>query len=400
MIKVSAPGRADLFNTHQDYKGLPVVPAALGIRTYIEGERDKSGNIYVYSENIAREGGDPEDAFSLEEIKLKGRWSDYIKAVVKALVEGGYNIKGAKLKIFSNVPVASGLASSAALLVATATWFNYAYNLNLTRKEIAEITYKAEHDIMGIPCGRLDQYGSSFGWIIKLETRPPYNVEQLPRKNLIFVVLNSGIKHSTKAIHPVRQAEINEGLRKLLNMDIPKSLRAKLANSFDKVMWEEISEDEIKPFLDELPDKSAKRILFTLRMHRSTEVALKLLRFEKVRIDEARFTILDEDLEKVRSAPAEKRDLYLLGAIMNYQHHLLRDLYEVSLPELEEMRNGMLETGALGVKISGAGLGGALIALVENEEIGKRVVEAGISAGGKEGWVLPLDEGARLERGE
>ena len=66
---------------------------------------------------------------------------------------------------------------------------------------------------MGIPCGRLDQYASSYGWIVKLETKPPYRIEELPMRELVFVGADSGIQKSTAEVHPLRQREIDEGLR-------------------------------------------------------------------------------------------------------------------------------------------------------------------------------------------
>lgn len=86
----------------------------------------------------------------------------------------------------------------------------------------------------------------------------------------------------------------------------------------------------------------------------------------------------------------------LLGGLINYQHVLLRDFYEVSTPELEIIRARALEAGALGVKISGAGMGGSLLALVEGEEEGRRVLHQTRSIV-KRGWVVSVDEGARID---
>jgi len=89
-------------------------------------------------------------------------------------------------------------------------------------------------------------------------------------------------------------------------------------------------------------------------------------------------------------------DVSELARIINYQHELLRDYYDVSLPEIEELRNVMLKTGALGVKISGAGLGGCLIGLIPSIEVGEKVISEAISIGAKAGWIVSPDEGARI----
>jgi len=76
---------------------------------------------------------------------------------------------------------------------------------------------------------------------------------------------------------------------------------------------------------------------------------------------------------------------------------MLRDLYDLSLPELEAICSSSLEAGAYGAKISGAGMGGSIIALVRNEEEGRKVVDAGLLVGAKNGWVSRVGEGVGVE---
>ena len=130
-IAVSAPGRVDLFNTHQDYKGLPVVPAAVGLRTLVSGEPSDWRRLTVYSARVfpyaaarVRQGakigmGEAWKEFDIDEAEFTGEWSDYVKACVRVLIGHGYKIRGGSLEIKSAIPVASGLASSAALEVST-----------------------------------------------------------------------------------------------------------------------------------------------------------------------------------------------------------------------------------------------------------------------------------------
>jgi galactokinase len=381
--KSSAPGRADFLNTHQDYKGLPVVPAALNLRTYCWGE--PSEEFRIKSLNLERMGEECEDCFEVRINSMEPGWfGNYFRGVVNVLLKRGYKIGGMRVTIDSQVPVGSGLSSSAALEVAFLKLLDSTYGLGLDKREIAELAFEAETREVGVPCGRLDQYGCSFGGIIKLECRPPFHVEELPRRDLIFAVVDSGIRHSTAEIHPVRQREINEGLRILAQ-------RVKgIGTEYNTVKWEELNEEEIAPFLEELPPKPRMRILFTLRQQQLTELGLRLLRGER---------IPEEEIDKLLGPEARKlREMELLGEVMNQQHALLRDLYEVSLPQLERLREACLEAGALGVKLSGAGMGGSLIALVESEEIGKKVVEEAKGEGARDGWVSGIGEGVREEK--
>ena len=375
-IVASAPGRADFLNTHQDYKGLPVVPIAISLRTYVFATRKLKNEFRIISLNLKEEGREYLDYFKLNNINLKGnKWfGDYLRAVILALKKiGKLSGSGLEVVIDSEVPVASGLASSAALEVAFTKLLDEYYGLNLSKKDIAEISYRAEREIMGVPCGRLDQYGSSYGGAILLYPKPPIKVERLPLRNVKIVIVDTGIKHSVSEIHPRRQEEINKGLRTLLTLDqLPQTIREKLGPSYDNSRWEEIKLKELLPYLNFLDEGSAKRIIFTIKMNESTKRALEIIRRGYAKLEK-------------------------LGEIVNEQHELLRDLYEVSLPEIERIRDSMLKAGALGVKISGAGLGGSLIGIVRSEDHGRIVLESAVKSGAKRGWVVDVDEGVRVD---
>lgn len=384
---VSAPGRADFLNTHQDYKGLPVVPIAVNLRTYAVALRELPDRFEVVSLNMKRDGRPYLDRFPLEpQLKGGGWFGDYLRACLLALKQAGYRVdKGLSVVLDSDVPAGGGLGSSAALEVAFLKLLDVCMGFGLSKGELAELAFKAENVIMGIPCGRLDQYGSSYGRAILLNTRPPYDVKELPIRDIKLVVADSGIKHRVAAIHPVRQAEIERGLEQLLSLpDLPQALRSLLGRRYWEPQWERLNLQVLEPYLRKIDPKAADRIRFSLLMHESTLMALKLIEFG---------ALSQEDIELIGVEPTSGF-LETLGAILNRQHELLRDLYEVSLPELERIRNAMLSAGAYGVKISGAGLGGALIALTD-EERGTEVARAALRAGARRAWLVEVDEGAR-----
>lgn len=375
----SAPARADFLNTHQDYKGLPVVPIAVNLRTYFFAMNEINGKFKIISLNLKRQGVDYIDTFSIPKVNLKpGKWfGNYLRSVVIALqktIRKKFN-KGLEILIESEIPVASGLASSAALEVAFTKLLSEYYNLNLSLEEIAEISFIAENKIFGIPCGRLDQYGSSFGKAIVLYPKPPVKVETLPISDIDIIVVDSGIRHSVADIHPKRQEEINIGLKQLMESSIvPKNLKEKLGYRFDEPKWDKIKIEEIEKYLELINNISAKRILYTIKTHESTLKAIEIIKSGMI-----------------------KNKLEELGKIMNEQHEFMKDLYDLSLPKIEEIRNEMLNAGALGVKISGAGLGGCLIGIVKEKEEGNKIVESAIKAGATNGWILKIDEGVKAE---
>ncbi|MEM2341255.1 MAG: galactokinase family protein [Candidatus Bathyarchaeia archaeon] len=400
---VSSPGRADFLNTHQDYKGLPVVPAAINLRLYISANLSSGKSFNIKSLDLEMYNESSTDSFNvgINEMHKEKFFGNYLRGVVNVLVKRGFadKLRGMDVTIKSNIPIGSGLASSAALEVAFTELLNHAFNLGLSRRDVAEISFAAENIEVGIPCGRLDQYGVAFGGIIKLECRPPFNVEMLPFKNLIFAIIDSGIRHSTGDIHPKRQMEINSGLETLMRSEIvPKELKVKLGYRFDQPIWENISEEEIEDYLSILSITSRKRILFTLRMHRLTMMALKVLNFEEVNAEEYISLLGEDSWKKIQEGPKSELSYRIIGEIMNAQHALLRDFYDVSLPKIERICEAALDSGAYGAKISGAGMGGSIIALVKDEEVGRRVIEACLSAGARSGWVSSIGEGVRVEK--
>ncbi|MEM1608753.1 MAG: galactokinase family protein, partial [Ignisphaera sp.] len=111
-VVVSAPGRLDFLNTHQDYKGLPVVSVGINLRTYIAGRRTDEKSVEVYSGNLLDEGGEHFDKIELTSLEIlpKQKWfGNYLRAALIALLQKGYKVGGAKAWIRSWVPIASGL---------------------------------------------------------------------------------------------------------------------------------------------------------------------------------------------------------------------------------------------------------------------------------------------------
>jgi galactokinase len=185
-----------------------------------------------------------------------------------------------------------------------------------------------------------------------------------------------------------------------LESDISSSLRKKLAPTFDKVKWAAISEDEVRPFLQSMNQKDADRVVYTVKSNESTKSAIAILKKRRLPMKKLRSILGADRLQRLRGTPNKALRMRMVGAIMNYQHELLRDLYDVSLPELESVRSAALDAGAYGVKILGAGLGGSLIALVDSTENGPKFLQAAKAAGARQGWISSAVLGARIERGK
>jgi len=396
----SAPGRLDLLNTHQDYKGLSVVPVAINLRTFIYATPIEEEKIVIFAGDLAENGKVPKFEVDLKNPTERERSpAGYVAAVVrvtKRLLGERAKISGLKMFIRSDIPIGAGLASSGALEVATLTLFNGAFNFGLNKERIAEYSFLAESYEMGIPCGRLDQYASSYGGVIVLKQKPTINVEEIRNFPFSLVAIDSGEKHSTEAVHTQREREINDGLRLLLESDVPpKSFKKKLGNSCYETNWEGISRQELMKYLFLMPEEIAKRFLFTIDMNNSTELAISILKEGKVNVEKAKQVLNEERVIKLERS-GWKVDL-TFGEIVNYQHELLRDMYEVSTNKIERIRNYVLaSTPVLGIKISGAGMGGSLVAITRNKEEAEIVAREAQEAGAARAIVVSVDDGAKF----
>src|SRR2546427_9093612 len=135
-----APGRVNLIGEHTDYNDGFVMPAAIGFSTWVAvGLRDDR-KLSIFSESFS-DGIE----FDLDDSdqQLKGRWSNYATGVALALEQAGHHLHGASLRITSEVPMGSGLSSSAALEVATACALLANSGHNIDRTCLAKLCQRA-----------------------------------------------------------------------------------------------------------------------------------------------------------------------------------------------------------------------------------------------------------------
>ncbi len=356
MLQVSAPGRVCLFGEHQDYLKLSVIPAAITKRCYIQGEINTEGLIRlddrVYREilQIPLSIEHRQKGFKLED-------GDYLKAVLNVIIKNGFlQNKNPKLGfsgvLRNEVPQKSGLSSSAALLVAFTKLVDTMFQLNLDEIELGTIAYKAEHDELGIPCGQMDQLAASIGNLFHMECVEPPKISKITGSLPGLVVGDTMIPKSTNNVHSIRVKEITDAIS-YLNSQIDFNLHS---TTFEEV--EEILRNKNSIWF--------KRVRATLKNRDVTNIAYK-------------------ELQKSRP------DLQLLGSLLNEHQAYLRDDYEVSVQKIEDMLKAGMNAGALGGKLTGAGMGGSIIMLAPGKQ--QEVAKALTKAGGK-GYIVDIDEGA------
>ena len=332
-----APGRVNLIGEHVDYAGGLVLPAAIERSITLTGEPCDGGVVRI--ESIERRSVAEVDTANLGAVQHG--WARYLAAVLVELVDAGVSVSGYQGTVESDLPAGAGLSSSAALEVCLAGGLSRAFGAPLGGMELAELANRSELRAVGVPCGIMDQAASVFGLrdhallldCGTLEHRPVV----LPAE-LSLVILDSGVRRSLEGSpYGERRAEVTRAL------DV---LPAGAARS-----WE------------------PERALAHAGAAGLDERALRRLRH--VLTERGRVEGVVRALESSPIGPD-------LGRLFAAGHASLRDDFEVSVPELDQLVELAYEEGAVAARMTGGGFGGAVIALVQAENadaVGARVID-------------------------
>jgi len=204
---IVTPGRICLLGDKVDLLNKPVIAAAINKTLTINLE--KLDNKIVYeSQGLAKK----------YEFNLKEKYADtnfsYQNAVYELLkhkIRGGFICKDS-----TNLPIGAGVSSSAAISVGFTKALNKEFSLNLNDYEVAELAYKAEHDSLGISCGRMDQYSIAFGGVTFIKTGLAPKVERLKISSLPIIVANSNEPRSAKIVLNETMKLVNDKNEKML----------------------------------------------------------------------------------------------------------------------------------------------------------------------------------------
>lgn len=308
----------NLLGEHTDYNGGPVLPIAISRRTTVVAAPDDRWRFASASE-AAPASTDPDAPF-------QGHWTDYLSGVVRELRALGAAPAGARLTVSSTIPIGAGLSSSAALTVAGAAGLAALARKRLPNAQLADVAYRAEHDQVGVHCGRMDQAAAvhcRVGHALLFETGSG-EMRQVPFPWRICVV-ETGISRR------LADGALNERRREC--EDALATLRAR---------WPTLS---MLAAIDRADLAAA-------------EAALDELRFRRVR-----HVVSETARTRAAAAALEAGDLPALGSLMvEGQVSLARD-YESSIPEADFIVDAAMAAGAYGARLTGAGWGGAVLVL-------------------------------------
>jgi galactokinase len=328
----SAPGRVNLIGEHTDYNDGFVMPAAIDFSSYSAIAPSSDRKLSVYSEQF-------QESVEFDQGGLAGpprqHWSDYVRGVAAVLGSEGYTLKGADLFIDGQVPIGSGLSSSAAIEVATALALISLSGITIPLLEVARLCQRAENTYTGARCGIMDQFVSCFGrehHALMLDCRslePTYL--RLPA-TIRLVICNTTVRHELAAGEYNNRRASCERVVKALGKSLPH-VRA-------------------------LRDLT----LQDLQLNRSLISDPDFRRCRHVITENARVIDAKEALQA--------RDLVRFGELMYESQHSLDRDYEVSCDELNIMVDLARNCeGVYGARMTGGGFGGCTINLVENDAV-------------------------------
>ena len=327
-----APGRINLIGEHTDYQEGFVFPAAVAQGIWVGIQKNELRVCRLYSMDFAQEF-----SFELDFISPKsGHWATYVMGMCALMKQSGYEVQGFDMVIGGNIPVGSGLSSSAALSVSIGTAISSLFDFQIPKKNIVLYAQKSEHLYAGVKCGIMDPYASAFGaegkaLLLDCRTNTHQEVSvHLGEYSLMLV--NTKVKHTLADTAYNKRREACEESVHILQGEFPdiKTLRDLQVADLEKV------------------EKLLPQALFPKAKHIITECA---------RVHEAA-TVL------------QAGDLISFGKLLNATHQSLSEDYEVSCPELDflaEKAQGL--DFVLGARMMGGGFGGCTLNLVKTSEL-------------------------------
>ena len=325
---VLSPGRINIIGEHIDYNDGYVLPAAIDKIICFAFEKNNTNSSKIVALDL-------DEKFEIDvtvEVQVTDTvWTNYIRGVIHQLKSNGFELEGVNCVFSSNIPVGSGLSSSAALECGFLFGMNELFNLNIKPINIALMGQKAEHWV-GINCGIMDQFSSVMGKenkVIKIDCKTlEYEYHDADFNEYALILFDSNVKHSlmTSAYNKRRQ-QCEEGIT------IVKSHFPEISS------FRDCEEKHILELKDKMTEDVFKRCYFVVKEIKRVSLACEALDAGEI--------------EKV-------------GQLMFETHEGLSKEYEVSCDELDFLVDSVKNNPAVvGARVMGGGFGGCTINLIK-----------------------------------
>jgi galactokinase len=310
-----APGRVNLMGDHTDYNQGFVLPVAIDRACTVQVGRATTTGVRARSAQLDGEVLLPIDGARVPRL-VEPTWGRFVAGLLHVLSAAGAVVPPVDLEVSSTVAAGSGLSSSSALSVALTLALTDAAGLALGRVEAAKLALAAEVAATGVPGGLMDQLASLFGvegHALLIDCRTNDVIPVVLSSRIAVVVVHSGLPRTlASSEYAARRGEC-------------EAVAAQLG-------------------LTSLRDAAAKQVADEPR---------------------ARHVVAENARVLAMAEALPQGDLSVLGPLLLASHASLRDDYGVSTPELDLLVELLVDAGAAGARLTGAGFGGCVVALVQ-----------------------------------
>lgn len=323
------PGRVNLIGEHIDYNGGLVMPCAITLGTWLAISPNNDQKFRFKSLNFKDQ---TEVSSNIINEKNGNFWFNYPIGIINQMLNDNKRISGLDLLYFGNIPIGSGLSSSASIEIVTAFALNDYFNLGYDKLELVKMAKYVENNFIGVNSGIMDQFAVTFG-----EQNKAIVLDCDTLKNKL-VDVNLG-KYSLAIINTNKPREL---------ADSKYNERVSECQTALKLLNEEVT-------IRNLCELTAEK--FALHSH--------LIKDETI-LNRATHVVKENDRVHLAAKALNSGELEEFGRLMYASHKSLKDLYEVSGKELDAVVDFCIDYDhVIGARMTGAGFGGCAIALLE-----------------------------------
>jgi galactokinase len=326
-----SPGRINFIGEHIDYNDGFVMPAAINKGIFYAIALNNTDTINFHSVDFKQSL-----SVKISEVKKMNGWKNYVLSVVNEFLLKDLQVKGFDCLFHGNIASGAGISSSAAVEGGLAFGINEIFNFGFSRKELALLCQRAEHNFPGVMCGIMDQYANMMGkkdHVILLDCRSiEHRYFPFQLTGYEIVLINTKVHHSlASSEYNVRRRQCEQGLsllKEVLNIDSFRDIK---------------KPDDLLPFRDKMGEEVYMRCLYVVEEIERTQQAASLL---------------------------QQNELVEFGRLMYSTHEGLSNLYGVSCKELDFLvERARADKNVIGARLMGGGFGGCTINIIRQDGV-------------------------------
>lgn len=324
-----SPGRVNLIGEHIDYNGGLVMPCAIAFGTYLLISPNHDNLFRFRCLNFDEQLDVPlQQGYE----KSGEQWFNYPLGIIQRFLKDGKKLQGLDMLFYGDIPISSGLSSSASIEVVTGCALNSFFSCGYSKLDLVKLAKDVENNFIGVNCGIMDQFAVAFGerskaLMLNCNTLD-YKAVDSNLGNYVLAIINTNKPRKlAESKYNERVAECQAALA-----DLCAELDIQYLCDIDSAVFEKYSH----------------------------------LISDPVVLKRAKHVIEENDRVKLAAIALGNNDLPEFGRLMYASHESLRNLYEVSGRELDAIVDYCkTDEDVAGARMTGAGFGGCAIALVE-----------------------------------